>query len=284
MEAHRELALKTRAFLFVITVLTALAAAQLGCNPSGAGTKETSSKQSRPAGLLQAIETRTRHSAGVDPLPLVVAVHGLGDRPESFKTLLADLPAPARIITPRAPIEWNMGYAWFRVRIRSRNWNALSAGITRAAKQVAVLIDHLRDKYPTRGTPILCGFSQGGMISYAVAVHHPETIGLAIPVSGYLPKPLWPAAKNAATKYAPIRALHGSADALVPLQPTREAVEHLARLGFDASLTAYPGTPHTVDAAMRRDLYRLIAAKIDESGSTLNGPARSRPAQKNEKK
>ncbi len=253
-----------RRFLSVLFLLANLAAAPSGCNPNGGDAdKKSPSSQTQPAGLLQFIETRTGQSTDADSLPLVVAVHGLGDRPESFKGLLADLPVPARIVTPRAPIEWNMGYAWFRVRIRSKNWDALSAGIARAAKQVAVLISHLRQKHPTRGAPILCGFSQGGMISYAVAVHHPETIGLAIPMSGYLPKPLWPTAKKAATEYAPIRALHGEGDALVPLQPTREALEHLARLGFDASLTTYPGTSHTVDAAMRRDLFQLIAAKTD---------------------
>ncbi|MCP4677938.1 MAG: hypothetical protein GY854_20970 [Deltaproteobacteria bacterium] len=208
--------------------------------------------------LLEYVEIVTGGAKETEPLPLIVAVHGLGDRPKHFKQLLEDLPARARVILPRAPISWGMGFAWFRTRIASGDFHALSAGIARAAKQVAVLIGVLKKKRPTRGAPILCGFSQGGMVSFAVAVRHPEAIGLSIPIGGLLPRPLWPKEKKPGVSYPPIRALHGGADDLVQPGPTSAAVKHLRGLDFDVTLTEYPGVPHTVSGSMRRDLFKLI--------------------------
>jgi len=215
-----------------------------------------------PPGLLEYLEIVTAKARKTDPLPLIVAVHGLGDRPKHFKHLLEDLPLQARVVFPRAPISWGMGFAWFRTRIASGDLRNLSTGIARAAKQVAVLVGVLKKKRPTRGEPILCGFSQGGMISFAVAVRHPESIGLAIPIGGVLPRPLWPKEKKPDASYPPIRALHGGADALVLPGPTTEAVEHLRGLDFDVSLKKYPGVSHTVSGTMRRDLFKLIDSAV----------------------
>ena len=42
------------------------------------------------------------------------------------------------------------------------------------------------------GKVVVTGFSQGGMLSYALALHHPELIEYALPISGMLPEVLWP--------------------------------------------------------------------------------------------
>lgn len=55
-----------------------------------------------------------------------------------------------------------------------------------------------------------------------------------------------------------IRALHGDQDATVAIGPTREAMEALAKRGYDARLTAYPGVAHAFDAAMERDFVQQV--------------------------
>ena len=220
--------------------------------------RASETSRSQPPGLLEYIELTTAGSAADDTLPMVIAVHGLGDQPANFKNVLKDIKFPARIILPRAPIKWNVGFAWFLTRLASRDWDALGRGIWASAKQVADLIAHLGKKLPTKGSPVLWGFSQGGMISFAVAVNHPETIGLSIPIGGMLPKQSWPKAKQGNIKYPPIRALHGDADTLVPIQMSRDTVEHLAGLGFDASLQSYRGVPHAISPQMHRELVNLI--------------------------
>lgn len=219
---------------------------------------------SSPAGAVAASKARLDYielvtgGAGTDErLPLIVAIHGLGSKPEHFKRVLVDFPKKARVILPRAPKPWRNGYAWFTARIRNSNPQMLADGIARAADQVAEFIRFLALEKPTVGKPILCGFSQGGMISFAVAVRHPELIRLAIPISGVLPRPLWPSS-GGARSVLPIRALHGVQDALVLIEPTRETVAHLKGAGFDAELKEYENVGHGMSPAMREELHKLI--------------------------
>jgi phospholipase/carboxylesterase len=148
--------------------------------------------------------------------------------------------------------------------VASGNFKELAIGIARAAKQNADLIDHLLKKKPVRGRPIFLGFSQGGMISFAMALHHPENIGLVIPISGLLPVPLWLKEKNREVTYPKVRVLHGGRDSLVPIEPSRKAVAHLSSQGFDVKLMEYPEASHTITLAMRKELFRLIEEATKE--------------------
>ena len=46
------------------------------------------------------------------------------------------------------------------------------------AEEIARLTAQVQKGHPTRGKPILTGFSQGGILSYAMAVLHPEIYAL----------------------------------------------------------------------------------------------------------
>jgi phospholipase/carboxylesterase len=151
-----------------------------------------------------------------------------------------------------------MGFAWFSARFLLSDRQHLSEGIASAATRVADLIQHLKNKVKITQDPVICGFSQGGMISFAVAANHPETVQAAIPISGVLPAPIRPQARRQGVKYPKIRALHGATDTLIPLGPTRQTVDHLKKIGFDITLQVYPGVGHVLTDQMQQDLYRLL--------------------------
>ena len=60
-----------------------------------------------------------------------------------------------------------------------------------------------------------------------------------------------------------IVALHGEADTAVKFLPTREAVEHLEKLGWSISLRAYPEVGHAIPPKMRRELYLQLQRALD---------------------
>jgi phospholipase/carboxylesterase len=215
----------------------------------------------RPDNLLDYIEVLTGAAQAEDTLPLVVFIHGLGGRPESLIPFVEVFGEKARVILPRAPTPWGRGYAWFG-RSQNKNRSPLSDGMADSAKRIANLLSYLAETKPTRGRPILAGFSQGGMLSYAVATSHPQTIGLAIPISGLLPKPLWPKEIGDAASYPRIRALHGKADNIVPINDARDTVSHLKQVGLDATLLEYPLVPHTISRAMQRQVVDLVGREI----------------------
>jgi phospholipase/carboxylesterase len=203
-----------------------------------------------PEGWLEAVVgTEDRGQ----PLPMVVMVHGLGDRPESMLRVMGQLPGPARLIAPRAPDRWNDGWSWFPTR-STGNEEELAVQMAQVAEQFVADLEATTEARPTEGKPILAGFSQGGMLSFTVAVHHPEAIALAVPVAGWLPEPLWPEA-GPPDDAPPVRALHGLDDPVLPFQRTSDGVGALRSKGWDVSMQAFPDVAHQVPPQVRRALY-----------------------------
>ncbi len=205
---------------------------------------------------------------GDDVLPLVVMIHGLGD--VAHDGWLPGFDAPVRLVMPQAPTPYGDGFAWFEYRFADSRSEQLARGIADAADRLARAIESMRANRPTRGKPIVVGFSQGGMLSYALALHHPEVVRLAIPISGLLPEPLWPKQKAPGVAYPPIRALHGDADDLVPIGAARALVARLGTLGFDATLAEHAGVPHHVTPAMAAEINATLTAAL--RGNTARTP------------
>jgi len=270
-------------YRFRVIGLILCSAALLGCRPSGtvqerasssprASSADRASGGARPVSeaALDYVELVTAGADAGAVLPTVVAVHGLGDRPEQFKGLIEGLPFKARVILPRGPMPWHGGYSWFDIALPYVGTDeGLAAGVATAADRVAALIDTLAKERPTRGRPILTGFSQGGMIAFAVAVRHPDAIDLSVPVSGALPEALMPVD---GARIAPIRALHGDADPIVPISGVLETVARLERLGADVSLSRYPGVGHTITSRMRAELFRRLRAAASQPAASAPAP------------
>src|SRR4051794_17893288 len=80
-------------------------------------------------------------SGGADPnsaLPMLVLLHGLGDRPEHFLPVFESLPVKARLIAPRAPDPAGDGGSWYPYDGASPE--QMTTGIMARALKVAELI------------------------------------------------------------------------------------------------------------------------------------------------
>lgn len=205
-------------------------------------------------------------AAPEDPLPMIVAIHGLGDHPDNFQHLLDGFAEPVRVILPRGldPVPEG-GYSWFPLRARDPDVAGLSVGIRHAADRIAEAVRALESSRPTLGKPIFTGFSQGGMLTFTLAVHHPDVVGHAVVIGGWLPPPLVPEAPGKERSFPPIVALHGTADVAVPFLPTQLAVQALVERGIATELLTYDGAGHMIIEPMRRDLHdRLTDAVLAE--------------------
>ncbi len=195
-----------------------------------------------------------------DTVPLIIAIHGLGDRPEKFSGIFNGMSARARLILPYGLSSYGDGFSWFPIsRLEP---SALAEGTTVAAKELADLIVQLEQSLPIQGRPIVTGFSQGGMLSFTLAVLHPEQVGEAFPIAGLLASPLipssWPMGKVAPN----IQAFHGDADDRVPIAGARDTVRALSNVGFSATLSEYANVRHSVSDDMRRDWMAAVSAAV----------------------
>lgn len=183
-------------------------------------------------------------------LPLLIAVHGMGSRPERFAHAFEALATPARVILPLAPHPTaNGGGSWFSYSPKDPDRVGFGQRVSEAAEDVVALMDWAEQRYPTKGEPVITGFSQGGMVSFAVAAGWPDEIAAALPVGGDLALSLVPEARP--DDLPPVIAFHGIADQVVPIEPVVQAVQALRAAGYDAALHSYEGVEHQIAPAMR---------------------------------
>jgi phospholipase/carboxylesterase len=211
---------------------------------------------------LERLELVTGGARADDALPLVVAIHGLGDTPSGLVPLFEGFPLAARVVLPRAPTPHAGGGSWFPLPWDRGGEAAFERGVAAAAAQLAALLETLPRERPTEGRPVVTGFSQGGILAFALATTRPDLVSAAIPIAGGLPRGLWPRALPRGASAVRLRALHGRNDEVLPPQPTEALVAHLRRLGFDAELRLFPGTGHALSPEMLRDYHALLRDAI----------------------
>lgn len=225
--------------------------------PRGAGASQSNS------GGYSFVEMTTGGAGPGETLPMVVALHGLGDRPESFIGLFRSLPARVRVVAPRTDTAFAGGFAWFA--LSAGNPDSVGPAIAERADSLAGLLRELPPTRPTRGKPIVTGFSQGGALAFALAARHPGLVAAAVPIAGWLPTAALPESKPVST--VPVTAFHGTADTRIPFQKSRDAVDALGRLGFPARLEPAEGVEHSIPADLQRRVLAEIALRAAEASS-----------------
>ncbi len=208
-----------------------------------------------PSGL-ESIEIITGGASAADSLPLVVALHGLGDEPENFSKLFEGFEYKARIVIPRGPLKHETGYAWLPP---AGPEGVVSRVLKRSADKIAALVDEVRASKATKGKAIVTGFSQGGVLAFVVAARQPERVGAVIPVSGWLPRFAWPDEERFFGNRPILRALSGANDELTKAAELRRGVVKLRMLKLDATVRLYASTSHIISPAMRTDLFAVLS-------------------------
>jgi phospholipase/carboxylesterase len=186
--------------------------------------------------------------------PLVVAIHGMGDRPDRWVDDWRTFPGRVQIALPRAFDAYGSGFSWFQFRdgMTDEQFGAeVGAAESRLWKAIAAMAGKRR--------VIVTGFSQGGILSFAIASRHPREVVHAFPVSGSCPGPLLP--KNKAPA-APLLAFHGTADRVLDVKWGREAVAAFKAEGAEAELREYQGVGHTMTAQIHADLWDAITKTL----------------------
>lgn len=218
-----------------------------------------------------------RISGGADAsaeLPLVVAIHGLGGTPESFARLFDGFDTQARLIFPRAPKAWGPGFSWFSFDARMRGDEAgFARALSVPANRIATLVAELRSSRPTRGKPIVTGFSQGGMLAFALAALHGDEFSTVIPVGGLLPAGI--ELSSGSGERLRVVALHGGADVRVDVAAARSSIARLRAAGFSTSMETFADVGHGVFPPIQRRLLELIGDAIGRGAKNREEPSSS---------
>ena len=180
----------------------------------------------------------------LDKNPLILLLHGYGSNEDDLFSFATELPEEYYIISARAPYDMQYGaFAWYAINFDADE-NKFSdhdqAKISRDL--IAGFIDELIANYPIDETQIaLVGFSQGAILSYAVALSYPEKVQKVVAMSGYLNLEIMADdyLKNNFTNLK-IFASHGTVDQVIPVEWARKTPAILENLGINITYKEYP--------------------------------------------
>lgn len=206
-----------------------------------------------------------------DPLPLVVLLHGRGDRPRIPGGPFAGVDTPMRLVMPRGPLRLGAGYAWVPVSVTHRQPDLLASALRERTEHLAALIQTLSATLPTLGRPIVAGFSQGALLAFSLALHRPDVVGRAFPIAGWVPPALMPASAVAPELRVPIRSAHGTDDPIIPIAPTRDVVAMLRALEWEVELVEFDGVGHVVSPEMNALFEAWLEEALREQAPELTG-------------
>lgn len=203
-------------------------------------------------------------TSGDEALPMVIALHWSTSTPAEFRAFVEGLQGPVRVILPQGPYPKRDGFSFYPVAI---NYYGSSADdkmktLLREADKLGGFIAAVSRKYPAPVRPILIGASQGGDLSYAIAVRHPDAISLSLPLLATIDERIiGPKPANAVA----IRVFHGIDDKVVPVADARHHVEALRKSGYDVRLEEYPGVGHDIAKPMQRAYLAMIEQQLQSA-------------------
>jgi phospholipase/carboxylesterase len=180
----------------------------------------------------------------LDKNPLLLLLHGYGSNEEDLFSFATELPEEYYIISARAPYDMQYGaFAWYAINFDADENKFSDHEQAKVSRDlIAGFIDELIQNYPIDEKQIaLVGFSQGAILSYAVALSYPEKVQKVVAMSGYLNLEIIAEdyLKNNFTNLK-IFASHGTVDQVIPVEWARKTPAIVEKLGINITYKEYP--------------------------------------------
>ena len=176
--------------------------------------------------------------------PVLIMLHGYGSDANDLFSFASELPEELFIISAQAPYPLPpYGNAWYAINFDSvqgkfsDDFQAIES-----RNKIVRFIDEVVENYPVDPDNIsLLGFSQGTILSYAVALSYPERVKNVIALSGYInPEIIEKDYKTKDFSKRAIYASHGTQDQVIPVSWARKSPEILKSLGIDHTYSEFP--------------------------------------------
>lgn len=186
----------------------------------------------------------TRPSSLKENAPLLIMCHGYGSDENDLFSFAQELPEELFIISLKAPYPMQpYGNAWYAINFdaNQNKWNDVDEAIESRDK-IASFIDLACKEYPVDENNVtLLGFSQGTILSYAVALTYPEKVKNIVALSGYVSEDM--IGENLEKKdYSNLDfyCSHGSVDQVIPVDWARKTPPFLNSLQIKNTYSEFP--------------------------------------------
>jgi phospholipase/carboxylesterase len=179
-----------------------------------------------------------------DNIPTIIMLHGYGSDENDLFSFSSELPEEYMIISLKAPLPMQpYGNAWYHIYFDHPSGKFSDDEQAIESRELIVkCIDEIIDKYKADKENItLLGFSQGTILSYAVALSYPKKVKNVIGLSGYINKGIIKEGfENNDFSSLNIYSSHGSVDQVIPVEWARKNKPLLDSLNIDCTYSEFP--------------------------------------------
>ena len=205
--------------------------------------------------------------AGEGPFPTILALHGWGASAHDLLGLAPVLHGgEALVLCPQGPVSFEVGpgmagHGWFPIepgRLPD------PAEFAKGADTLRAFLDAALVAYPVdRRKLVLLGFSQGGVMAYELALREPERFAGLVALSSWLPEVLARSVAGAPGLGAlPALVVHGTRDAMLPVERGRASRDALLALGVPTTYLEYE-MEHEIRPEALRTLVEWLERVLD---------------------
>jgi phospholipase/carboxylesterase len=186
----------------------------------------------------------TRPSTLKENAPVLIMLHGYGSDENDLFSFASELPEELFIISVRAPYKMQPnGNAWYAINFDAdqKKWSD-DEQAKESRDKISNFIDEVVEAYPINKNNItLLGFSQGTILSYAVALSYPEKIRNVVALSGYINLDIIKDNfKSNNLSKLNFYCSHGRVDQVIPVDWARRTPEILKKLNVDYIYEEFP--------------------------------------------
>ena len=176
--------------------------------------------------------------------PVLIMLHGYGSDENDLFSFAEELPEELFIISVKAPYKMQpYGNAWYAIHW-DNNDGKFSDDLQaiKSRETIKDFIGEIIKNYPVDPDNInLLGFSQGSILSYAVALSYPEMINNVVALSGYVNQGILKDGheKNNFSNLD-FYCSHGSVDQVIPVDWARKTKPFLDNLNIKNDYSEFP--------------------------------------------
>jgi phospholipase/carboxylesterase len=203
--------------------------------------------------------------AGEAPHPGLVLLHGRGADELDLISLGPELDQRFFVVSVRAPYPWvgMSGYCWYE---GERGSGQFAETFQRSLTQLTELVRQLPSAYSIDADRLyLLGFSQGSMMSNALALSSPELLAGAVLLSGFQAPLEYLSVTKGGLQGKPFFVGHGTFDPMLGLDMGHTVRDTLAGLGADVTYREYP-MGHQIVGQELVDIRDWLADRLGPDG------------------
>ena len=191
---------------------------------------------------------------------LLIMLHGYGSNENDLFSFTPTLPPDWLVVSFRAPLSTPYeGYSWYDINFNNAHE---FINVPQAKDAMNAILEHivfLKKKYALTGRIYLAGFSQGGIMAYALALTNPQLFSKIACLSCYPEEKILTNIVRDKKQLEPLRFFvsHGTDDAIIPLEWARKGADLLYDLGCYFTFREYMAG-HGVNQKNYMDLMEFL--------------------------